>query len=73
MADKIFKFDLELDRELIEIYDKTMEMNSAIHDILDYLRNKLKYSELNAEDKKIYEQIKTDIYKILNDNEINLN
>ena len=72
MAEKVFKFDLELDRELIEIYDKTLEMHSALHDIVNYLRDKVKYSELSTEERKIYEQVKTDIHELLIANEINI-
>lgn len=68
----ILKYTLPEEREEFEMSQKGILYHIALSDIADYLRSKLKYEELSETESKIYEEIRTKFYEILNDNEISV-
>ena len=75
MAKKIYEFDLETEGELIDIFDKARNMDSALFDILNFFRNALKHNtfkgrQLKKSEYNLFTEIREQIHDILSENEI---
>lgn len=60
------EFDLPEGREEFIHVTRAMNYYKALEDIREYFRRKLKYTELSEAEFAIYEQIRDDVYNIIN-------
>jgi len=72
MAKKIYEFDLEADVEMIEIYDRALQMKIALNEMYKYLREELKYKDPSKERSDILIEIRQKFLDILSDNDISI-
>lgn len=62
----ILEFDLPEQREDFIHATKAMNYYKALEDIKEYLRRKLKYTDLSEAEFAIYEQVRDAVYNIIN-------
>ena len=68
----ILEFDLPEENAEYRLANKGGDYYSAISDIQDYLRSKIKYSDLQEKERKTFNDFYDEFFKILNDHNINL-
>jgi hypothetical protein len=69
----ILKFNLPEDNEEFQMSINGHKYHCAINDILQHLRDKIKYSDLNENELKVYEDIRIKIFEILDEYNLNNN
>jgi septation ring formation regulator EzrA len=67
-----FTFDTEKNQSEYDIFKQSYEMLRMLDDLRDYLRNKQKYGHSFKDADDTLDQIREEFYRLLNDNNINL-
>lgn len=65
-----FNMNNEDDKHDFKLMSNATNMYLALTDIKQFLRSKLKYDDLNEEQTKIFEELNTHFYELLDDNMI---
>jgi hypothetical protein len=69
----ILKFNLPEEQEEFEIANKGWKFRSALSEYDNYLRGKIKYDEnLTDEQYKVYDEVRTKLWEILNEDQLTL-
>ena len=68
-----FTFDTEKNQSEYDIFKQSYEMWSMIDELSNYLRDKQKYGHSFKDADDTLDQIREEFYRLLNDNNINLN
>jgi hypothetical protein len=69
----ILKFNLPEEQEEFDIANKGWKFRSVLLEYDNYLRDKIKYDEqLTDEQYKIYEEVRTKLWEILNEDNLTL-
>jgi len=69
----ILKYNLPEEQEEFDIANKGWKYRSALIEIDEYLRSKIKYDEsLTDEQYKVYEDTRTKFWEILNEDQLTL-
>lgn len=63
----ILEFNLPEDQEQYSTCWNASDMKLALWDIGNLLRNKTKYAELSPEEDKVWNEVRDEFYKILNE------
>lgn len=66
------EFNLPEENEEFDVAVNAMSYRIALADVGDYLREKLKYSDLTEEQYKIYEEINERFYSIVESNRVDI-
>jgi hypothetical protein len=68
-----FTFDTEKNQSEYDIFKQSYEMWSMIDELSNYLRDKQKYGHSFKDADDALDQIREEFYRLVNDNNINLN
>lgn len=69
----ILKFNLPEEQEEFEIANNGWKFRSALSEYDNYLRGKIKYDEsLTNEQYKVYDEVRTKLWEILNEDQLTL-
>ena len=72
MPKAVLTFDLPNEREEFDLAIKGVDYMCVLTDYGNWLRSKLKYSELSEQEVTIYEEARTQLYKFANERDIEL-
>ena len=65
------KFNLPEDHNSFEEAVRAKDFKLSIDEFLDWIRSKIKYTELPCEDYRIYQEVQSQFFNILGENGIN--
>jgi hypothetical protein len=65
------KFNLPEDHDNFEKAVRAKDFKLSIDEFLDWIRSKIKYTDLPEEDYRIYKEVQDQFYSILGENGIN--
>jgi len=68
----ILKFDLPEEREEFELASNAVNYSIVLSDIDNYLRSKIKHTDLTDEQYKVYEEIREQLWNYINENGIKM-
>jgi hypothetical protein len=68
----ILEFNLPDDEDMFRLANNGASAHFALAEIKEYLRQKIKYSELTEEQYNIYEDLRDAVCKIIEDNELSI-
>lgn len=68
----IFEFNKPEDNEDLELHLKAINYHCAISEFANQLRSKIKYTEMSNEKLEAYEEVRTLLYYILKEEQIEL-
>lgn len=72
MPKAILEFNLPEENEEFKTATQAMDYNLVLWDLDQYLRGKLKYSQLTVEQGQIYEELRDKLHEFLNERNIEL-
>lgn len=72
MPKHIIEFQIPEEKAELEITLQAPGMHSVIHDLDNWLRDKIKHGEMTQDARGVFEDVRTELHRILEDNGVNL-
>ena len=66
----ILKFNLPEDKEQLQVATKAENLFLTLWDLNNYLRDKIKYSDISPAFTEIYEDVRTELFKIMENKDV---